>query len=335
MKFVISAERYDDYYNSLQHYNRKGSHWYKHTYGKYQYQAKYARGRSPDYSKNDVVFVSGKVKFDKAIPNKVQEELDRAMRAGSKIIIGDAPGADTRCQDYLASKKYKNVEVYTTDAEARNNVGGWKVNKISGNGNTEERLVRRQKDIAMTNAATRGIAISSADDRPDSATALNIERLKQGNKGLTFFDYKSGEMEYRDSRSETKQDIADMKKIINQLNKDDFSDFSVPKNVYYTKVERDNGKPTAFVLAEKHRESDGVSVDLSVATLPEYRGKGLSTKLAKNAIEKAQADDEIRRIYWGAEKNNDKSIKMAQKLGFVYDKDQGEYKIFKIEKRGS
>ena len=112
------------------------------------------------------------------------------MKANAKIIVGDAPGADTRVQDYLADKKYRNVEVYTTDEKVRNNVGNWEVKKISSDGYSDEREVRRQKDIAMTNAATRGFAISSDDDRPDSATSLNIQRMKEQGKQIDLYDFK-------------------------------------------------------------------------------------------------------------------------------------------------
>ena len=156
------------------------------------------------YKKSDVVFISGKVSYDRRIPKRVQNELDACMKANSKIIVGDAPGADTRVQDYLAEKKYKNVEVYTTDAKVRNNVGNWKVKKISSNGYTDEREIRRQKDIAMTNAATRGFAISSDDDRPESATSLNIQRMKDQGKQIDLYDFKKDQYYVDEERSELK-----------------------------------------------------------------------------------------------------------------------------------
>lgn len=174
--------------NELYHYGIKGQKW-----GRRRFQ-------NPDgtltavgkqrYSKNDTVFVSGKVKFDKEIPKRVRNEIDTIIENNAKIIIGDAPGTDKRVQDYLAKKGYLNVEVYTTDKQVRNNVGGWNVNTISGNGETDERSIRRQKDIAMTQRATKGLAISSDDDRPDSATALNIRRLADKGVNTLVYDYK-------------------------------------------------------------------------------------------------------------------------------------------------
>ncbi len=152
-----------------------------------------ARDRARDrkrYSSDDKVFVSGKVSYDQPVSRAIRDEIDKIIKAGSQILIGDAPGADTRVQEYLNAKNYRNVVIFTTDPEVRNNVGNWRVRTISGNGETEERLIRRQKDIAMTEQSTRGLAIMPADDRPDSAMSLNVARLKDSGLGVRIYDYK-------------------------------------------------------------------------------------------------------------------------------------------------
>ena len=142
------------------------------------------------YSSNDTVFLSGKVGYDEPIAKPIQDEVDKIMSAKSKVIIGDAPGADTRLQQYLSDKDYRNVVVYTTDGNARNNVGNWVVQKIDGNRFQDERSIRRQKDIAMTKDSTRALAIMPEDDRPDSAMSLNIQRLQDSGKFSRIYDYK-------------------------------------------------------------------------------------------------------------------------------------------------
>jgi len=142
------------------------------------------------YKSCDKVFISGKVSYDEPLNSAMKQEVDRIIKANAKVLIGDAPGADTRVQEYLAKNGYKNVVVYTTDPKVRNNVGNWRVERISGNGETDERLVRRQKDIAMTTESTKGFAIMPEDDRIDSAMSLNVQRMLENGIPVRMFDYK-------------------------------------------------------------------------------------------------------------------------------------------------
>ena len=148
-----------------------------------------ARGRKR-YSSNDRVFVSGKVSYNEELDENLKTEIDKIIAANAQVLIGDAPGADTRVQEYLAEKGYLNVTVYTTDETVRNNVGNWGVKQIDGSGYSDERSIRAQKDIAMTNESTRGLAIMPEDDRPDSAMSRNVERLNDSGLTVRKYDYK-------------------------------------------------------------------------------------------------------------------------------------------------
>lgn len=175
----------------LIHHGVKGQKWgvrrYQNSDGTRTTLGK-ARMRK-SYSPEDSVFISGKVKYDRPLDNSLRSEIDKMIKSGSKILIGDAPGADTRVQDYLASKGYSNVVVYTTDKKVRNNVGNWTVRRIGSNGQTDERLIRQQKDIAMTRDSTRGLAIMPMDDRPDSAMSLNVQRMNKSDRPVLIYDY--------------------------------------------------------------------------------------------------------------------------------------------------
>lgn len=143
------------------------------------------------YKEGDNVFISGKVKYDEPLSGPISKEIDKVIKAKSNIHIGDAPGADARVQEYLHQAGYRKVTVYTTDKEARNNVGNWNVVKIDASKYEDEREARRQKDIAMTKACNKGVAISSEDDRPDSATSLNVQRMKDQGSDMSVWDYKA------------------------------------------------------------------------------------------------------------------------------------------------
>lgn len=186
----------ETYVEWLKHHGIKGQKWGIRNGPPYPIKSKnlsYYEKNDRPYNKNDRVFISGKVKYDKPLNNLMRKEIDDIVKSGSKILIGDAPGADTRVQEYLSNKDYRNVIVYTTDPIVRNNVGGWKVKKINGDGYSDEASIRRQKDIVMTKESTRGYAISLESDRPDSAMSNNISRMLNSNKYIKVFDYEKNE----------------------------------------------------------------------------------------------------------------------------------------------
>lgn len=186
----------ETYVEWLKHHGIKGQKWGIRNGPPYPIKSKnlsYYEKNDRPYNKNDRVFISGKVKYDKPLNNLMRKEIDDIVKSGSKILIGDAPGADTRVQEYLSNKDYRNVIVYTTDPVVRNNVGGWKVKKINGDGYSDEASIRRQKDIVMTKESTRGYAISLESDRPDSAMSNNISRMLNSNKYIKVFDYEKNE----------------------------------------------------------------------------------------------------------------------------------------------
>ena len=187
----------------LKHHGIKGQKWgvrryqnpdgtltaegYKH-YGYKQYR---------DYGDPHVVFVSGSSKtqfkdsgyYRKKLPRAVRKQLKSEMKAGSRIIVGDAPGVDRQTQDYLAKKKYDNVEVF---GPGKNGVRysankNWKQTTVNVPGTKEmssEWLAG--KDFVMQSLATKGIAVVL--DEGAKATRKNVDRLVDQYKSVYVYE---------------------------------------------------------------------------------------------------------------------------------------------------
>ena len=149
-------------------------------------------GKAPS---SDTLFVSGSSKtqfqenpyYRKKLPREVRKELKSSMRSGDKIVVGDAPGVDRQVQDFLAKKKYRNVEVYSPGTESRYKAGkDWVnhlVNDTKHEPGSKEWLAK--KDKAMTKAATKGLAVIL--DEGSNATRNNIARLNSQGKSSKVY----------------------------------------------------------------------------------------------------------------------------------------------------
>lgn len=340
--------------NELYHHGVKGQKWgvrrYQNSDGSRTNVGK-SRLRK-NYSPNDSVFISGKVSYDKPLSNSLKSEIDKIIKARSRILIGDAPGADTRVQDYLASKKYSNVTVYTTDKKVRNNIGNWNVERISGNGFSDERSIRRQKDIAMTRAATRGLAIMPADDRPGSAMSLNVQRMNEYGIPVLTYDFnediwhsdelyhhgvkgqKWGIRRYQNkdgSLTEMGKKVRNYNKIIDSLTDEEYRLFSngddrsqERKFIRAYTDEIKNNKERIFisksgniVMASVYTNGLGNKEwDIGWATNPHSRGTGITQSNIREAISLIRGHNNYP-IVANIELDNIPSIKTAEKAGFV------------------
>jgi hypothetical protein len=152
---------------------------------------KYGSGDRPY---QHTVFVSGSSKtqskdseyYRKRLPKDVRKKIDRYIKNGDKIIVGDAPGIDRQVQKYI--KNYENVEIYGPGKQVRYSENPkWKTNPIDApefEEGSKEWL--RKKDIAMTNAADKGLAVIL--DEGAKATRNNVERLRSQNKSVDVYE---------------------------------------------------------------------------------------------------------------------------------------------------
>ena len=115
------------------------------------------------------LFVSGSSKtqdknseyYRRKLPKEIRQKLKESMKAGDRIIVGDAPGIDRQVQDYLNKKKYRNVEIYGPGKEVRYAANkNWKTNPIDAPEFAEgSREWLAKKDKAMSDAATKGLGV--------------------------------------------------------------------------------------------------------------------------------------------------------------------------------
>jgi adenine-specific DNA-methyltransferase len=101
------------------------------------------------------------------------------------VVIGDANGADKAIQQYLHSRGYRNVEVFCSDGECRNNVGEWTVRAVAVA--TPERDFRfySAKDQEMAEAATVGFMIW--DGKSIGTLVGRVPAVEPGQEGCRVY----------------------------------------------------------------------------------------------------------------------------------------------------
>jgi len=190
-----------EHYIYLAHYGIKDMKWgvrrFQNPDGSLTPEGRARYLGEPVSQKNKTVFVSGSSKtqdkssgyYLKKLPYSVRYELKEHMKRGDKIIVGDAPGIDRQTQDYLAKKKYTNVEVFSPGKEGARYLAnpGWKQTNVDKPGaeiGSKEWLAA--KDFVMSNLADKGIAVTI--DEGAKATRKNVDRLVEANKEVMVYE---------------------------------------------------------------------------------------------------------------------------------------------------
>ena len=132
------------------------------------------------------VFVAGSMSI-KHLHQLVLERLDNIVRSSLKIVVGDADGADTSVQSYLAAAGYSEATVYCT-GEPRNNIGNWPVHVVATQHAKGTRAFFTVKDVAMAEAADFGLMIW---DVKSTGTLSNVLELLARRKKTVVFANKA------------------------------------------------------------------------------------------------------------------------------------------------
>ncbi len=129
----------------------------------------------------NAVFIGGSRHVSK-LPAAALERLDNVVENRLPVLVGDANGADKAVQKHLADKGYKQVTVFCTGPDCRNNIGAWTARHIDAPKGASGFQFYAAKDREMAREAEFGLMIW---DGVSPGTALNVLRLvRAGKKAL-------------------------------------------------------------------------------------------------------------------------------------------------------
>ncbi len=134
--------------------------------------------RLPAESEAVKVFIGGSRKISR-LGAEIRQRIDRMVEKHLPIVVGDANGADKAVQRYLHERGHNLVEVFSAEAEPRNNIGGWPVRVIRASHRTKDFDFYAAKDKAMASEASVALMIWDGESR---GTLLNILRLVEQRK---------------------------------------------------------------------------------------------------------------------------------------------------------
>ena len=112
------------------------------------------------------------------IPGEIGERLIEWMESSSKFLVGDAPGIDKAFQNFLKSKKYRDVTVFSSADEIRNNLGNWDVVKVESGLKSKSSAVHAFKDRKMSQIADIGLMIWDCNSAGTLSNVIDL--LSQG-----------------------------------------------------------------------------------------------------------------------------------------------------------
>ncbi len=121
------------------------------------------------------VFIGGSRRLGR-MNAELAHRLNNIMDKRLCVLVGDANGFDRAAQAYLADNGYREVLVYCTAGECRNNVGDWPIRAVEYHGNDRGREFYTAKDDAMLREADYGLF---AWDGKSEGTLRNVRIMAE------------------------------------------------------------------------------------------------------------------------------------------------------------
>ena len=146
------------------------------------------------------VFVGGSRRIIRLHP-EVALRLDQILASKASILVGDANGADKSIQQFLKTKEYREVEVFCSGDECRNNVGDWRLRRVAVDSRKRDFDFYAAKDQLMSREADSGLMIW---DGKSAGTLMNAFRLARQGKRVSIFESQHNRFQELRNESEWK-----------------------------------------------------------------------------------------------------------------------------------
>ena len=146
------------------------------------------------------VFVGGSRRIIRLHP-EVALRLDQMVEKQVSILVGDANGADKSVQHFLKTKEYRDVEIFCSGEECRNNVGDWRLRRVAVDSRKRDFDFYAAKDQLMAREADSGLMIW---DGKSAGTLMNALRLVRQRKRVSIFETQCNRFQELHNESEWK-----------------------------------------------------------------------------------------------------------------------------------
>ena len=130
-------------------------------------------------------------------------------------------------------------------------------------------------------------------------------------------------------------DLNDANKVCTTLTEQEHKDVDCLslENLVFLDVRYYKYMPVAFIAVKEDLSQGYKDCYIIIAVSPQFRNKGIATKLVKSAITWFECSD-YDSLFWPCDVNNAASNALAQKNNFVFawQKDEGKSNVYVIDK---
>jgi hypothetical protein len=129
------------------------------------------------------VFIGGSRRISR-LNEQLRKRLDQIVQKELQVLLGDANGADKAVQAYLAECGYRNVQIFCSAGDCRNNLGPWEIKSVKPPHLRRDFEFFTAKDAAMAEEADVGLMLW---DGESSGTVVNAARLIAAGKPVVVY----------------------------------------------------------------------------------------------------------------------------------------------------